>query len=85
MPPVVHDERSKSSSRRRGCTPFFCFFAFLVLFLRTPPMHDADAVWAPPHGERIVLVLLLLPIRRYLFANSSTILQVANYRKTTEA
>jgi hypothetical protein len=48
-------------------------------------MHDADAVWAPPHGDRIVLVLLLLPTRRYPFANPSTILQVANYRNTTEA
>ncbi len=34
-------------------------------------MHDADVVWAPPRGDRIVLVLVLLPTRRYPFANPS--------------
>lgn len=39
----------------------------------------------PASWRRIVPVLVLLPTRRYPFANPSTILQVANYRKTTEA
>jgi hypothetical protein len=39
----------------------------------------------PASWRRIVPVLVLLPTRRYPFANPSTIFQVANYRKTTEA